>query len=527
MALYGAFSSSMLGMMSQARSLHNISTNIANVNTGGFKRTNTEFSTVLSRSVGTSTSDNGGVRPKDISTVTQQGIIVASENATDVAISGKGFFVMNTKQDGTGESVYGRDGSFQVQSVNDITVPGIGASTVTTKDGYLADKNGNFVQGWAYANNAVSTAGTPTSLRVDQFAFVNKFDATTKGNLNLNLPAGDAVGKINQYDISIIDSLGAKQSVKLNFSKTGTNAWNVTNTTSQTPVAQVDSVTFAAPTIEAGDVYSVTANGNSVSYTTLGTEADINAIRDALISKINTDPQMSTKVTATAGAAGAITLTSVTAGNALTTTATATNGGATADNGTPVVATTTLNTLNTVTSAATAITFNADGTVNTPTSLNLALTFNGGSTGTIALDIKNMTQFYGDFLPVSYTKNGYGKASMTSFNFDSSGNIVGNFEDNSFRNIYKLSLGVFSNPDSLEAINGNVYKPTADSGAATVTSVGSNGYASFSPNSRELSNVDIADEFSKMMRTQTAYNASSTVFKTADEMTTVARDLKR
>lgn len=636
MAIYGAFSSSMLSMMSQSKRLHNIGVNVANVNTGGFKRTDTQFSTVLSRSVN-NVSDNGGVRPTDKSTVNQQGVIVSSPNSTDVAISGKGFFMMNTQQDGTGGVLYGRDGSFEIQTANEISVTGNGGQSVTTKDGYLADKNGYFIQGWAYTNGTVSTSGTPQSLRVDQYAFIDQFEPTTAANLGLNLPAGDAVGVVNPFDISVFDSLGAQQSVKLNFARTGTLAWDVSSTTSRTPAAQVDTITLGGTAGEAGDTYTATVNGNSVIYTTTGTETSIDDIRDGLMAMINGDSQIIANATATAGATGQIVITAVTAGNPLTTTINAVHGSvvdvaqadtvtlaggvglgdiysitvngitlsataggadtlttlrdnllgqinghvalaplvtastngvdginlvsdtagvaytvssaatdvaafgaantntttpgtanvtAFADN-TGTVAITSANVTDTVTSATTAITFNSDGTVNTPTTLNMALTFNGGSTSTIALDISEMTQFYGEFLPVSYAKNGFASSSMRSFNFNANGDVIGTFGDNTNRAIYKLALAVFANPNALEATNGNVYKPSNDSGAATITSAGSTGYATITGNARELSNVDLAAEFAKMMMTQTAYNAASKVFQTADEMITVARDLKR
>ena len=49
----------------------------------------------------------------------------------------------------------------------------------------------------------------------------------------------------------------------------------------------------------------------------------------------------------------------------------------------------------------------------------------------------------------------------------------------------------------------------------------------FLPNTRELSNVVLAQEFTSMIRTQHAYNSSATVFRTVDEMIETARDLKR
>jgi len=522
-----------------------------------------------------------------------------------------------------------------MKAVNDISISVIGGQSVTTKDGYLVDKNGHFIQGWAYQNGTVSTTGTPTSLRVDQYAFLNQFQATTTGNLSLNLPAGDTVGTSNPFDITVYDSAGKAQPVQLNFKKTGVNTWDVTVTNVLTPVAQVDTVTIAGSVGEVGDVYSLSVNGSGISYTTTGAEANIDTIRDALISRVNSDPTLSATVTAAAGASGEITLTAKNAGNALTTVKSATQGPASvaqADrvtlaggivagdvysvtiNGTTLTATAgaadTLTTLrdnilgqinadatlsplvtatangvdainivsdtagvaytisaatvdaggapvnsNTVasvtanytaladntatfvttvangpsstTSAATALTFNADGRVVSPTTLNIAATFDAGSTANVALDISKITQFYGEFLPISYSKDGFASSSMRSFTFDNTGAVTGIFEDNTQRKIYQLSLGVFANPNALEAINGNVYKPSNDSGAALITTAGSTGYASITPNARELSNVDMADEFSKMMMTQTAYNASSTVFRTTDEMTTVARDLKR
>jgi len=636
MAIYGAFSTSVLGMMSQAAALQNIGTNVANVNTGGFKRIDTSFSTVLSNSM-QNLSDIGGVRPSNTSTITQQGAMVTSSSATDVAIAGKGFFVLNSQQDGSGQQLFTRDGSLEVATVNDISVAGVGGTNVTTKDGYLVDKNGYFVQGWPYTNGTVTTSGTPQSLRVDQYAFLGQFEATTTATLGMNLPANDAIGTVRRYDISLTDSAGVSQTDQLSFTKTGVNAWSVTSTTSQAPVAQVDTVTLGGTVGEVGDVYNITVNGVTKSYTTIGTEANIDVIRDALISSINSDTNINSAVTAAAGASGEITITSDTAGTVITTTASATQGPAsvaqvdnvtltggivagdtysvsvngtaftataggastlttlrddliaqinadptasalvtaapggagqlviTADTaGTPITlttattdaggapanaivatnvtanvtavadntatkATTTANVTSTVTSAATALTFNPNGQITTPTSLNLALTFASGSTSAITLDISSMSQYAssGDDLNVKYSKDGFASANMRSFSFDEGGNVIGVFEDDTYRTIYKLGLGVFANPDGLDAKNGNVYAISPESGDVTITTADSNGYASFAPNTRELSNVDIAAEFTKMMTTQTAYNASSTVFKTADEMTTVARDLKR
>ena len=53
------------------------------------------------------------------------------------------------------------------------------------------------------------------------------------------------------------------------------------------------------------------------------------------------------------------------------------------------------------------------------------------------------------------------------------------------------------------------------------------GFALFAPNSHELSNVNLTEQFSKLILTQHAYNSAATVFKTIDELLITARDLKR
>lgn len=528
MAVYGAFASSTLGMKAQAYSLQTIGMNIANVNTGGYKATDTRFQTVLAGRE-FEQSDIGGTKPKDVQLISQQGNIISSSKATDLAISGQGFFVMNSQVDGSGRDVYGRDGALSMKTSGTDTATGSDGTTITVEKGYLVDKNGNFIQGWSPdANGSFSTTGTMTSLRVDQFAFVGQAAPSTTASLGLNLPSSKAIGGTEIYDISLYDSLGAKQAARLNFEKTAINTWTVSQTTSQTAVAQVDTAEIIG-TYEIGDTYSFSANGVGGNYTVTGAEGDQTGVRDAIINKINNDPTMAAQVTASAGTGGQILLTAKNVGDPMTTLFSSANVAAgDADNvsaGPPP--TTTANVTSTTTSATTTLTFDGGGSLTSPTSISMPLSWDNGGTASITLDVSKLTQYSGPFLPVSYTKDGFGSANMKSFSYDGQGHVVGHFDDSTYRSIYKLPLAVFSNPNMLEMKNGNVFTETDQSGSAKIVAAGLNGHAVFTPNALELSNVDLADQFARMMMTQTAYNASSTVFKTADEMVTVARDLKR
>ncbi len=750
MSGYGLFAIPTLAMKSQSYALGVIGNNIANVTTGGYRRTDVRFSTLFSESIDMQ-SDIGGVRPREFQRISAQGIIQASDRKMDVSINGKGFFVLNTKLDGTGDTLYSRDGSFEMKTENPTTSTdstGQTSTSTTTYEGYLVDKNGYFVQGWSpdATTGLFSSSGTLSSLRIDDATFASSSQVSTAGTLVINLPSRDEVatpqidintiggtvetgdiysvtvdgttvsytttasdttladvvsglvaavnadttvsailtasvgtqpgqvtltaddittsftattsatngggtadntssisttqasgnGTTNVYNIDIIDSGGAHQSTALNFIKSGTNTWDMSWTTSRTPVAQVDTLTLSgtvetgdkytatvegnpvtytvqstdssladvvsglvaavnangtvaakvtaaagsttgtvtltavtagesftatagvtntatvaqvdtatiAGSVEAGDIYTLTIDGNSVSYTTTGAEGSLAAVRSAFRAAINADATVGALVTAAdGGAAGDVTLTAATAGTPFTSSISVTNGGSTADNSASITnttanagindggnsqATTTANVTKTVTSSSQTLVFNGDGTLSSPTSaISMSLSFAGGSTASFSLDISGLTQYAGDFLPTSYTKDGYAAADMRSFSFDGSGQIIATFEDDTFRPIYKLPLSIFPNADLMEMRNGNVFAETTQSGSATYVAADESGQGSFLPQTYEISNVDLNDQFTKLITTQQAYNAAATTFRTLDEMTQTAADLKR
>ena len=85
---YNLYQTSTLGMQSMSHALNTIGSNIANVNTGGFKRTDTLFETVLSQTMDKNQSDLGGVKPKDYQIIDQQGVITSTTRDLDLAIVG-------------------------------------------------------------------------------------------------------------------------------------------------------------------------------------------------------------------------------------------------------------------------------------------------------------------------------------------------------------------------------------------------------------------------------------------------------
>lgn len=440
----GAFQPSVLGMSGQSHALDVISGNIANATTTGYKRTETNFQTVLSRSVSMSSagpasdgpmsmqSDLGGVRPWDYTRISLAGEYSTTGRDLDLAIEGRGFLVLKT---GTGETVYGRDGSLSVT-----TTAGTGSGSITAEEGYLVDKNGYFVQGWAAtADGSFSTGGALTSLRVDPQAFTSIGQATTSASLALNLPAQNEVGDVETYAIDVYDSALNARSLQLAFTKRGSDTWELTAT---------------------GDT------GDVVTLTPLSPGAPVTTV---------TPPP------------------------------------------------------------ANPLLFDSNGALQVPSGYAVAVDFaddpataaNDATTAQFTLDLSGFTQFSGNMLAYDYARDGYPTGSLSSIAFNAQGEVVGQFDNSRSRPLYRLALADFANPDGLDPLSGNVYAQSVESGTPALGGAGDNGLGRISPQTLETSNVDLAQEFSRMMLTQNAYNSSATAFRTVDEMTETARDLLR
>lgn len=627
--MYGYFSSSIMGMYSQARSMQNIGLNIANVNTGGYKRVDTHFASLVSERL-YNESDLGGIRTKETYRIGNQGTMVASNGELDIAINGKGFFILNSQIDSGGDVYYGRDGAFHQESGEIFSITEIDGTNVTSREGFLADKNGLFVQGYTINSEGV-VGNTLQSLRIDNWAFYEEAQGTTEADVHINLPGDAIAGDFFRYSVAIWDNQGDNQTVTFEFTKTDVdNQWTVQGAYAGPPVAQVDTVTLGG-TPEAGDVYSVTVDGTTVNYTATGLEADINGVRDALVSALNADATVGARVTAAASlTTGELTLTAINAGTSFDSSAAATDGGSgqvdtvtiggtveagdtysvtvdgnivaytvtgleadidevrdnlvaainadptvsalvtaasgtdpgtltltapaadgtftasagttdagpTADNTAVIATTVTINTAsaaNTVanqsftdqTTASTTLTFDGEAQLpaNTTISFN-NLTFTSGGTASPTFDFSESTQYASDDLvPIHYDRNGNPGGRLVGLRYDIHGVIYGDLDNGSSRALYKIPLAEFSNPEGLRLADGNVYQVSDHSGAPFLVMAEVEGFALFNPGFVELSNVDLADEFSRMIITQNAYNSSATAFRTIDEMTETAKDL--
>jgi len=101
------------------------------------------------------------------------------------------------------------------------------------------------------------------------------------------------------------------------------------------------------------------------------------------------------------------------------------------------------------------------------------------------------------------------------------------FDDGSSRKVFQLPVATFPNPNGLTRVSGNAYSGNRQSGMMTMNAPGELGAGKLLSNTLEASTVDLAGEFTNMIRFQRAYSASSKIITTVDDMLREVSDLKR
>ena len=101
------------------------------------------------------------------------------------------------------------------------------------------------------------------------------------------------------------------------------------------------------------------------------------------------------------------------------------------------------------------------------------------------------------------------------------------FDNGTSRAVYQLPVATFPNPDGLASLSGNAYELSNASGNVALNTPGLLGAGSISPETLESSTVDLATEFTNMIKFQRAYSASSKIVSTVDQMLQELGNLKQ
>lgn len=244
------------GLEADSTALNTIANDLSNMNTTAFKGQSANFSDLFYQQVGSAGSGDplqvgAGTQVASISTDFTQGSINSTGAATDVALDGNGFFVVNND----GVSEYTRDGNFSLDA-----------------SGNLITQNGLSVMGYPAANGVVNTNSplTRISIPVGQ---VEPPKATTTMNMTANLNATSAAGATFPAQVTVYDSLGVGHISTVTYAQTGTNTWSYSvalpagDFASGTSTPVTGTMTFDS----SGNLTSVTPSGGATQ--TVGTGA--------------------------------------------------------------------------------------------------------------------------------------------------------------------------------------------------------------------------------------------------------------
>jgi flagellar hook protein FlgE len=128
---------------------------------------------------------------------------------------------------------------------------------------------------------------------------------------------------------------------------------------------------------------------------------------------------------------------------------------------------------------------------------------------------------------LSQSQDGYPAGALQGVSVSEAGEIVASYSNGQLVPLYKVALADFRNYSGLRKMGGNLFAESMGSGQANVGIAGEGGMGSISSNSLEMSNVDLAKEFVKMITTQRSFQANSRVITTSDEVLTELINLKR
>jgi flagellar hook protein FlgE len=222
MSLYGALAIGVAGLNANSAALSATSSNIANVNTVGYKDATANFTTFLNAENGVGDNASAGVTVTTGQDMTSQGLPTTTSSPTDLSISGNGFFVVATNTSATATQEYTRAGSFTPDS-----------------DGNLVNSAGLYLQGYKLdsSGNVPTNASSLSLINVSSLS--GTAAASSKVSLQANLQAsstvdasytaGDmAAGNVTPdftRTINVYDSQGGQQPVNFSFVKTGANDW--------------------------------------------------------------------------------------------------------------------------------------------------------------------------------------------------------------------------------------------------------------------------------------------------------------
>lgn len=437
MSIYAALTVAVGGLAAQSAAIGNISDNLANSTTTGYKRVETKFEALVTQSSAVA-NDPGGVRATPYYSNSVQGNLVSNANATSLAISGSGYFPVR-------EAVVGADGTTTFGGTTYFTRAG---DFTLNDEGYLVNGSGYYLTGYTVDEYSVVDTSSCTPIQLSEL--LDNPVATSTVKYAANLPSSKTIGSsFAPSTVEIYDALGGPHDLSFTWTKTDTNTWELELTVPDAVSDGAVPPTYSDYTAAIEFVF----NDGSTPGAPAGTIASIAA-----------DTAVPPGWTVLASATG-------------------------------------------------------------EAQLSLSLDYEGAGTETLTLDFgsynksKGVTQFDDNTITVStLDQNGIPRGSFQSLSIDDNGFVSLNYDNGRSRIIAQIPVVQFFAEGQLQRITGGAFAQTLTSGSARYSLAGTNGAGTISSYALESSNVDIAEEFTKMIQAQQVYSANAKTITTANNM---------
>lgn len=486
-----------------------IGNNIANVNTAGYKKSRTVFAETLSQTMRAASSpqdERGGTNPLQIGLGVKLGSIDVIHSAgtpqstgktMDMAIEGEGYFIVGDSLN----NYYTRAGNFDFDTENNLHL------------------NGYLVKGWVASHDpttneiTLDNTGNIEPINLNDLASVQILQSTTKMSIGKNLDKRVEITQLSTYEDNTNTGLDIK-----NADTNDPDTW-VT-------------IEIGSGVVFDSDFALSDQSGNSISYADLMTDRnawDLDiatgnlTIKDgtlfsALADGDNVDvdyhkSEHPTPITVYDSQGGSHQVTvSYCKTNDNEWKASIAMDGDLVDTGYEHI-----------------LRFTSDGQIDPSTaSLNIGKALGGGVNDMdIEIDFSGLTQVASTTSALALSQNGYEAGSLDYLSVDSTGTIVGTFTNGQNIDLAQVALATFNNPGGLEKVGNTMFKETKNSGLPQIDAPGEDGKGVITPESLEMSNVDLSQEFVDMIVTQRGFQANSRIITTSDQILEELVNLRR
>jgi flagellar hook protein FlgE len=479
------------GVQTQSDAMTVTGSNIANVNTTGFKYNRVNFQDLLSTSMGGGAKISKGVKIGNVQNIQTQGTFEVTEMETDLAIDGKGFFAV---RDGGGSTFYTRAGQF-----------------VYDKEGFLTTQNGKYLLVKDVDPDSKESVGDMKNINVlDQLDEPTQTgDGVKEGSgvvVKANLDSNTEVPKIDvDYDnvrsdmynystsVTVYDNKGNERAVQVAFRKVPDQPPQVDPATGQ-PIPNTE--------IKNNWQWLVLAPGELLEGGLPGTQR---AVGGGFLEFTDDGRLMQNQ-------SGTIIQPQL-APDALP--------------GTPIPQKQ-MDRLPLTPGEPNQVDIDFIGAGTTQTiGISLGLGSSPDDPQDQRTGMDGITQFAADYKVHTISSDGMKAGSIESIYIRDDGTIDGAFDSGRVKALGRIVLSDFKAPEKMELKGENLYSETYQSGQALQNDPGQGGMGSVNSKTLEHSNVELSSEFVKMIEGQRAFQANAKTVTTSDEILADLVQMKR